>query len=213
MQDPRLRLFSILTLSLAAFASDGCALLAILWWAALTLRHRKYVPGRAACAIWIMVAIVAAGIHITGGNGLSYLLRMTAILIIAGWAYRGQRGGDVLDVAVWAGGRHAGFEVGLLAELAVQTLRLMEQDIAHMKTALRLKGMGWGVSSALSVALTLLISQLRRSDDQALILARRGYRHGGTLCPAFTSPWRDKIAAFCAFSILLVSLGQFVIFL
>ncbi|MBN1194390.1 MAG: hypothetical protein JXA08_03430 [Methanomicrobiaceae archaeon] len=213
MQDPRLRLFSVFTLSLAAFASDTGAILALLWWAAVPPRHGKSIPGRATCAIWIMVLAVAAGIQVTGGNGLSYLLRMTAVLIIAGWAYRGQRGGEVLDVAVWAGGRHAGFETGLLAELAVQTLRLMEQDIAHMKNALRLKGPGWGVSSALSVAQTLLITQLHRSEDQALILARRGYRHGGTLCPAFAPPWTDKIAALCAFSILLVALGQFVIFL
>ncbi|KQC03462.1 MAG: hypothetical protein APR53_05035 [Methanoculleus sp. SDB] len=213
MQDPRLRLFSVFALSLAAFASDAGALLAILWWAAVALRHRTSVPGRAGGAIWIMVLAVAAGIQVTGGNGLSYLLRMTAILIIAGWAYRGQHGGDVLDVAVWAGGRHTGFEAGLLAELAVQALRLMEQDIAHMKTALRLKGMNWSVSSALSMAQTLLITQLHRSDDQALILARRGYRHGGTLCPVFASPLKDKIAAFCAFSVLLVALGQFVIFL
>lgn len=207
MQDPRLRLASVLALSVAAFATDAGAVLAMIWWAAMSLpRSRPHLPGRAAITVWLMVAAVAIVIGITGGSGVSYLLRMSAVLLIASFAFREQRGGEVLQVAVWLGGTGAGFELGLLAELAIQSLRLLERDIEHMKTAAALKKSRWGIAAALAMAQTLIIGQLQRSDEQARILARRGYRYGGTLCPVFAAEGRDKIAAICAFALMLFAL-------
>jgi hypothetical protein len=206
MQDPRLRLFVTLVLSVAAFASTlgACAVLA--WWLLFTPRWAA-LP-RPKVLLWIIgtIAVVAGISEWAGGGGLSYLIRMIAILLIAAWAYADRQEGDVLAVAVWALGDRIGFEIGLVAELGIAGLGVIRQDFDQMRIALILKGMNVGIRSIMPLAVNLIVTQIRRADEQAKLLMVRGYVNGGNVCPVFHRDSRDFlptifaiIFAFCAY--------------
>ena len=142
----------------------------------------------------------------SGGDGPSYLLRMSALLLVAGWAYGTRKGGEFLDMGVWALGDRAGFELGLVAEMALASLEVLDRDLAMLRLALRLKA-GRVTLRALVPALGLLVRrELDRARDLGDLLAVRGYRQGGSLCPVFTrGPW-DAPAALSAVGIALAAL-------
>ncbi|MDD1663848.1 MAG: hypothetical protein LUQ32_00685, partial [Methanomicrobiales archaeon] len=79
MQDPRLTLLSIVALSLAAFASAWGALLALAWWLLATPRRFPLNRWRSALGLFIMVCATAVLVTLSGGNGLSYLFRISMV--------------------------------------------------------------------------------------------------------------------------------------
>jgi len=207
VQDPRLILFSIVALSLAAFASAWGALLALSWWLLATPRRLPLNRWRSALGLFIMVCATAVLVTLSGGNGLSYLFRISMVLLIASWAYGERRGGELLDIGTWALGNRTGFELGLVAEMAVQSLEGIDRDLAMLRLALRQKTGGRITLGSLLPALGLLVRrELDRSRDLGDILAVRGYRKGGSLCPRFArGPW-DGAKAVLAVGIAVLAL-------
>jgi len=87
MQDPRLRLFATAVLSIAAFASTAGAVAALVWWLIFTPRTKALPrPGLFLSLVGI-IAVTALVSGLGGGPGVSYLIRMVVILLIAAWAY------------------------------------------------------------------------------------------------------------------------------
>jgi energy-coupling factor transporter transmembrane protein EcfT len=207
VQDPRLTLLSTVALSLAAFASAWGALLALAWWLLATPRRLPLQRWRSVLGLFILVCATAALVALSGGNGPSYLFRISVVLLIASWAYGERRGGELLDMGTWAFGNRTGFELGLIAEMAVQSLGDLDRDLAMLRLALRLKTGGRITLRSLVPALGLLVRrELDRSRDLGDILAVRGYRKGGSLCPGFArGPW-DGPKAVCAVGIALLAL-------
>lgn len=203
MQDARLRLVSTIALSVAAYASVLGAIGAALWWLAVS-RGRIARP-RAVIAFLSLIAIVAVAIEITGGDGLSYGVRMGAILLVAAWAYGQHRSGDLLDVACWALGPRRGFELGLVAEMSLQSITVLGEDFRRIRLAQSLKGIR-GVRAVIPAAAALLAGELRRADEQAKLLAVRGYRNGGSLCPTFVSTRGEQIVAGFALTLAIASI-------
>jgi energy-coupling factor transport system permease protein len=197
VQDPRLTLLSTVALSLGAFASAWGALLALSWWLLATPRRLPRDRWRSVLGLFILVCATAVLVTLSGGNGPSYLFRITVVLLIASWAYSERRGGELLDMGTWALGIHTGFELGLVAEMAVQSLEGLDRDLDMLRLALRLKTGGRITLGSLVPALGLLVrKELDRSRDLADILAVRGYREGGSLCPKFArGPWDGAWAA------------------
>jgi len=191
VQDPRLTLLSTVALSLAAFASAWGALLALAWWLLATPRRLPLHRWRSVLVLFILVGATAVLVAFSGGNGLSYLFRISTVLLIASWAYGERRGGELMDMGTWALGNRTGFEMGLIAEMAVQSLEGLDRDLAMLRLALQLKTGGRITLRSLVPALGLLVrKELDRSRDLGDILAVRGYRQGGSLCPRFTrGPW------------------------
>ena len=70
----------------------------------------------------------------------------------------------------------------------------------------KIKGMQWKVRSLVPAGLVLVHGALVRAEDTAELLAIRGYRNGGTLCPKFLTRPLDIIAGMVAVSILIFSL-------
>ena len=110
MQDARLRLLSVICLSLATFISVIGAVMTLLW---LFLSPRSLIPPLRSVAFWILIlftGIVASVTQYTGGEGISYFIRMSVIILLAFCIYSGWSPGEYLDLSVWLFGNKAGFE-------------------------------------------------------------------------------------------------------
>ncbi|HOI13722.1 MAG TPA: hypothetical protein PLG75_07685 [Methanoculleus sp.] len=205
MQDPRLRLLSVALLSLAAFASTAGAAAALAWWLLFTPRTKALPRPGVFLPLIVMIALTALVSSWGGGAGLSYFFRMTVILLLAAWAYAATEDGDMLDVAVWALGNRVGFEVGLVAEMGISGLAVIRQDIEQMRVAMALKGIQPGVRSIVPLAVNLIVTEIRRSDELARLLVVRGYTVGGRICPLFRTEPGDVLASIMALIPVLLS--------
>ncbi|MDD4567109.1 ABC-type cobalt transport system, permease component CbiQ [Methanoculleus chikugoensis] len=198
MQDPRLRLLSVAVLSLAAFASTVGAAAALVWWLLFTPRTGSLPRPGVLLPLVGMVAATALVSAWGGGAGLSYFFRMTVILLLAAWAYTETEDGEVLAVAVWALGNRVGFEVGLVAEMGISGISVLRQEIEQVRTAMALKGIRPGVRSIVPLAVTLIVTEIRRADETARLLVVRGYTTGGKICPRFRTDPLDVPATIMA---------------
>jgi len=161
---------------------------------------------RALLAAFLFVLITAALVSLSGGDGLSYLFRISVVLLVAAWAYGTRRGGEFLDMGTWALGDRAGFELGLVAEMAMGSLELLDRDLGMLILALRLKAGRVTLSSLLPALGVLVRRELGRARDLGDLLAVRGYRHGGSLCPAFPRGRWDPAGALAALGIAVIAL-------
>jgi energy-coupling factor transporter transmembrane protein EcfT len=205
VKDPRLKILAVIALSVASFASVIAALLTIVWWMVHDRRKGAVLRSR---SFWIYLGIIllfSILVQIEGGDGFLYLVRFGAIALIALWIYREYRSGEFLDVSVWALGERWGFELGLVAEMSMQGLRVLEEDMERIRMALLLKGIRWSGRSLPSVLSLLVLTTLRRADRQAQLLALRGYRRGGTYCPQFSTPPAEILSTVAALLILFLS--------
>jgi hypothetical protein len=206
VRDPRLILLSTIALSLAAFASPGGALLVLGWWLLATPRRLPLDRWRPLLAAFLFVAVTAALVSLSGGDGASYLLRLSVVLLVATWAYGTRKGGEFLDLGTWALGNRAGFEIGLVAEMAMETLSVLDRDLSLLLLALRLKAGRVTLPAAVPALGLLVRRELDRARDLGDLLAVRGYRHGGSLCPRFDRGRWDGIAALSAVGIAVIAL-------
>ncbi|WP_214019444.1 hypothetical protein [Methanoculleus sp.] len=205
MQDPRLRLLAAAFLSLAAFASTAGAVATLVWWLFFTPRTKALPRPGVLLSLVAMIAATALLSAWGGGPGLSYLIRMTALLLLATWVYAETAEGEVLGVAVWALGNRVGFEIGLIAEMGLTDLAVIRQEIEQMRVAMALKGIRPGVRSIVPLAVTLIVTQIRRADEIARLLMVRGYTIGGRICPRFEADPRDVLASIMAVIPVLLS--------
>jgi len=205
MQDPRLRLLAAAVLSLAAFASTAGAVAALVWWLLFTPRTKAFPRPGVLLPLIAMIAATALLSAWGGGPGLSYLIRMIALLLLATWVYAETQEGEVLAVAVWALGNRLGFEIGLIAEMGLSGLAVIRQEIEQVRVAMALKGIRPGVRSIAVLAVTLVVTQIRRADEIARLLVVRGYTIGGRVCPRFETDPRDVLASITAVIPVLLS--------
>ena len=198
MQDIRLRAGTAALLSLAAFTSIGGAAVVFIWW--LIFSRPLLVLRKMWMVIPAIILIVFFGfvLELTGGGGISYGLRMTVIILIGAWVYTGYRQGEFLRLWVWLLGKKTGFDLGMMAEMGMQSLDLMLSDFLRIRQAHELKGARWGIRSLVPAGSILIHGALRRADETAELMAIRGYTHGGTYCPEFETPVKDIIAALAA---------------
>ncbi len=201
MQDARLRLFTTIFLSFAAFFSISGAVLSIVWWLIFTDRFRSSENLRIFTGLIFMVAVIAVITQFSGGEGLFYLIRMGAIILIAGWVFGERESGEFLDLCTWMFGNKKGFNLGLVAEMGITTILLIGEDVRKIKIAMKLKGMKWNLSAIIPLAINIIYNQIKKTEEQSKILACRGYSDGGTLCPVFKATPKD-VTAFI-FSVLI----------
>jgi hypothetical protein len=202
MQDPRIRIFVVVTLSVAAFISVTGALLAFLFWVIFTPRV-AVLKRPATATFFLMIGIVSVFTQVTGGNGLSYFLRLTVVLLLALYAYYEYRPGDFLLVSVWTFGKRYGFNPGLIAEMSVQSIYDLEYDLSRIRMAITQKGIKFSFHQLIPVGGMIVLNQIRRAGDQADLLTVRGYTNGGTCCPHFYPEARDYLCAVLAILILI----------
>ena len=214
MQDPRIRIAASAILSVAAFISVPGAAFAFLWWLVFTPGITLIQKNRLVLPLVLMTGFFSLVLELFGGNGLSYLIRMTVIILIGMWLYSEQRPGEFLDTGVWLFGDRAGFDLGLVAEMGMQSLSCIAADLERVRLAARLKGMRWGIRSLIPAGLILVHGALARAEESAELLAMRGYRSGGVWCPVFiTKPWDGAagLAAVCGVLFAVLPVSEFFI--
>ncbi|MDI6718836.1 MAG: energy-coupling factor transporter transmembrane component T [Methanomicrobiales archaeon] len=207
MRDPRLRLLATVALSIAAYCSLAGAAAAGVWWLLFSGRTRSIPHPRALLSFIALLAVFSAAIHIGGGDGISYLVRFSVIALIAAWTFADRQPGELLDLSTWCLGERIGFEIGLVAEMSMRSLEVIAEDFERIRQAQGIKGVPWGVRSLVPAVSALIHAGLVRAEDQADLLAVRGYRRGGTSCPRFS---REPMDVAAAASAILVGLALFV---
>lgn len=205
MQDPRFRIGSAALLSAAAFVSIAGAVAVLIWWVAFTPRLAQVRNRKGIALMLALLGAISALVQLTGGNGISYFVRMAAILAIGIWLYASWECGDFLSVCVWFGGERAGFDLGLVAEMAMHMARSLEEDAGRIRMAYRLKGITLSAGQLVPSGMLLIRDALSRADDCSELLAVRGYRGGGTFRPSFCTARSDYAAAFLTACCLVVA--------
>lgn len=214
MQDIRLRAGTATLLSLAAFTSLTGAAVVFVWWLAFSRPLQVLQKMRMVIPAILLIAFFGFVLELTGGGGISYCLRMTVIILIGAWVYTMYRQGEFLQLGTWLLGKKTGFDLGMIAEMGMQSLDLIVSDFSRIRLAQELKGNRWGLRSLVPTGSILIHGALRRADDNAELMAIRGYTHGGSYCPKFETPLRDiiaGIAALCMVIITLIPLSEFFI--
>jgi len=206
MQDPRIRIAAAAFLSVAAFISLQGAAAAFLWWLVFTPRLQIAKRVRLVFSLILLIAFFSLVRELFGGSGLSYFSRMTVIVLIGMWLLGEQKPGEFLTISVWLFGDRIGFELGMVAEMGMQSLVSVTADLDRIQMAEKIKGMQWGVYSLVPAGLVLVHGALGRAEDTAELLAVRGYRSGGTLCPEFLTGPLDRVAGICALGVFLSAL-------
>jgi hypothetical protein len=214
MQDIRLRAGTAAILSLAAFTGIGCAAAVFIWWLIFSRPLLVLKKVRMVIPAVVMIALFGLVLELTSGGGTSYILRMTVIILIGAWVYTGYRQGDFLRLGTWLLGKKTGFDLGLVAEMGMQSLDLMVSDLSRIRQAQELKGTRWGFRSLVPAGSILIHGALRRAEETAELMAARGYVHGGSYCPVFDTPLSDIVAgtaALCMGIIAFVPVSEFFI--
>lgn len=214
MQDIRLRTGCAVLLSLTAFVSLTGAGAVFLWWLLfarplMLLRTlRRVIP---AVALTAFFGIVLA---YTGGDGLSYTLRMTVIILVGAWICHQYQPGEFISFGTWLFGNGIGFDLGLIADTGMQSLDLLVSDLRRIRQAYAIKTGPLGIRTLVPAGDILIHGVLRRADETAELMAIRGYRYGGSGCPVFRTPPRDiaaMFAAICMGIIAVVPVSEFFI--
>lgn len=104
---------------------------------------------------------------------------MTAILLVGTWVYADSLPGDFLATGTWLCGTRMGFELGMIAEMAMGVAQGLTDDFSRIRIAMAQKEQPWGIRRILPAGRILIWDALRRADDTAELLAMRGYRGGG----------------------------------
>lgn len=194
MQDVRIRLGSAAVLSVIAFLSISGALLALLWWLIVTPRYPILKGIRTTYPVFILIAFFSLILEITSSGGISYFVRMSVIVLIGMWILYEQQPGELLSISVWLFGNRIGFEMGLIAEMGMQSFELLLADIERIRIAEKLKGIAWGPKNLVPSGIILVNGALIRAEDTAELLAVRGFNGQGTFCPQFVTTTRDILA-------------------
>lgn len=139
----------------------------------------------------------------TTGGGLSYFIRMSVIILIGIWMYSEYRPGDFLELCGWLLGNRAGFGLGIVAEMGMQGLDLLVSDAGRIRMAMGLKNLRWGVRTLLPAGFIMIQGAIARADEVAELLAVRGYRSRGTVCPEFRTGTWDYIAGIAMIFVLI----------
>jgi len=214
MQDPRIRIAAAAILSISAFTSLHGAVFAFLWWLVFTPGLNLVKKNRLVLPLVLMTGFFGIVLELFNGNGISYFIRMTVIILIGMWLYGEQRPGEFLDIGVWLFGDRAGFDLGLVSEMGMQSLTLISAEFERVRLAAKLKGMRWGIRNLIPAGLILVHGALARAEDSAELLAVRGYRGGGTWCPVFFTKSRDiaaGLSAVCVVFFALIPVSEFFI--
>jgi len=198
MQDVRMRIGTATLLTIVAFFSVPGAMGVFVWWLVFTPRLQEIKRIQMVAGTILIIALAAFFISAGGGDGPSYLIRMTAIVLIGVWLYSMRSTGEFLHLGVWLLGNRAGFEVGMIAEMSMQMAESLAADLDRIHMAMMIKGQAWGAKMLVPAGLILVSDALVRTQDTAELMAVRGYYYGGSLCPKFKYRHYDLIPAITA---------------
>ena len=204
---------AMILLSCAAFASAEAALFSIAWLLVFSERRFRIPSIPAFAGLFAMIIIISIISLNDVRGGLSYFTRMSAMIVIAIWAYSEIKPGEILDTLVWLLGEKTGFELGLTAETAMTEIRRIPEDFRMARVAIGFKGKKFRFTDYIPVFGNILIITLRRAEEHGKVLAGRGYYCGGTHHYKFSSNKKDIIGLIFVFPALFMAFTPLVTYL
>lgn len=208
MQDVRIRICASILLCSAAFINIFGAAAALVWWLLFTPRFVIIHRIRMVTGMLIVIGIIALVLQVNDASGLSYFIRMLAILFIGLWLAAAYQPGEFLRFFVWMGGDRIGFELGVMAEMAMQSFTTLLSDLDYIRMSLKMKGNPVTIKNIIPTANLLIHKELARSKDNAELLAIRGYHYGGTLKPVFMHGRMDVVAFLGALLVAVIAISR-----
>ena len=205
MQDVRIRTGIAAVLSCVAFFSIEGALAGLIWWLLFANPLEILKRIRVVFPAVLMIIFFSGVVELTGGGGVSYGIRMLVILALGVWLYHEYRKGEFLHLSTWLFGTGIGFDLGMLAEMGMQTLDTLASDFLWIQMAQKLKGTPFGLKNFITTGIILITRTLQRAEDATELLAIRGFSGGGTLCPEFIGSTGDKIGVLAALCLVFIS--------
>ncbi|OPY37714.1 MAG: hypothetical protein A4E35_01143 [Methanoregula sp. PtaU1.Bin051] len=206
MNDIRIRTGAAFILSLAAFLNTTGAVAVMLWWLLFTRRFKSFNRSSIPIGSIVMVSAITLILQALYGTGISYGIRMSAILLVAIWLWSEQQPGEFLHLGVWLFGRRWGFELGVAADLAMLAFDDLLRDLSRIRIAWRIKSIQLTAGNLSKAAIVLVRRTIERATDTSELLAVRGYQRGGSFCPAFHTESGDFLGGIAA-----VAVGLFAI--
>jgi hypothetical protein len=88
------------------------------------------------------------------------------------------------------------------------------KDVTRIRIAQKMKNLTWGIKLLIPTGCILINDALLRADETTELLAVRGFRDGGSWCPAFVTTSIDYVAGFCAICTIIfafIPLSEFFI--
>jgi len=213
MKDVRIRICASVLLCCAAFLNIYGAAAALVWWLLFTPRFEIIRRIRIVISVLIVIGIISLILQVNDASGFSYFMRMLAILLIGLWLTAAYQPGEFLRFGVWMGGNRIGFELGIIAEMAMQSFTSLLSDLDHIRMSLNMKGIPLATKNIIPTANLLIHKELARAKDNAELLAIRGYHNGGMLKPVFMYDRMDVVAILGALLVAVIALFPFVNFL
>ncbi|MEA5037469.1 hypothetical protein SDC9_23817 [bioreactor metagenome] len=208
MSDIRFRLISLVLLSVLCFTDLFGAAAVFCWWLAFGAKttFARY-SWRTVLPVSIAAGLFPSLVLFFTGGDVFYGAKIFVLVMLAFWFSASLLPGELMSFFVWLFGQRLGFDLGMAAELSVQALYAVREDLIHMRSALKIKGQRFSLRAVPSLGAGLLVLSLRRSAVQASILARRGYVSGGTFVPVFSCRAGDFLmfgAAVLLYAVLFV---------
>lgn len=203
MSDVRLRILTLVILSLAVYFLPGAVLPALLWWLLLSRLTGKQRVKAAAAAGLISALPTIVLLFSSGSTAFFYGGKTFTLLLLAFWFGQSCAAGEIQSFCVWLFGNHIGFDIGMACEIFLMQTAEIQQDAKTYLQALSEKQKRFGIRTILPFTLGILIPALRRTERFSKLLARRGYSRGGTYTPRFTAEKIDGIRLAAAFLVML----------
>lgn len=202
MSDIRFRLLSLVLLSVLCFADLAGAAAVFCWWLAFGAKTMfARLSWRTVLPVLVVFCLFPSAVLFFTGGDVFYGAKIFVLALLAFWFSASLLPGELMSLFVRVFGQGMGFDLGMTAELSVQALSGIREDLFHMRSALRIKGQRFSPGAVPFLGAGLLVLSLRRSAFSAAVLARRGYVSGGTYVPVFSPGAGDVVRL--VFAVLL----------
>ena len=198
MSDVRLRVLTLLILSVSVFFVPQTAVFGFIWWLIFSKQSLRVMAREILAAVLISAFPTLILLISSDASALIYGGKTAVLLLLAFWFGRNCVPGDFQNLFVWLFGNRIGFELGLACEIS-----LVFQDAKGYRAALSQKNKRLGPRTILPLAFGVLTLSIRRMKLSSKLLARRGYVKGGTCKPVFYTEKADVLRLVLAAGIFM----------
>ena len=192
MSDVRLRVVTLLILSVSVFFLPQTALLGFIWWLIFSKQSLRLMIREVLAAVLISAFPTVILLLSSDASALIYGGKTAVLLLLAFWFGRSCSPGEFQHLFVWLFGKH-GFDLGLACEIFMMQISHVFHDAKGYRAALSQKNKMLDPKTILPLAFGVTALSIRRMKLSSKLLARRGYVKGGTCKPVFYAEKADVL--------------------
>lgn len=192
MSDVRLRVVTLMILSVSVFFLPQTAILGFIWWLIFSKQSLRLMIREVLAAVLISAFPTVILLLSSDASALIYGGKTAVLLLLAFWFGRSCSPGEFQHLSVWLFGKR-GFDLGLACEIFMMQISHVFHDAKGYRAALSQKNKRLGPKTILPLAFGVTALSIRRMKLSSKLLARRGYVKGGTCKPVFYAEKADVL--------------------